>query len=231
MTRSFTWLPLLMLAACELEPATDGDVLVVAKCPMGAPCSTTADGASLLTFEACTQAADVSAKLEITLTSTAGAWTDSHATTTSQRVDLHGCATAALTLPRDPATLRIDATNADVRATPLYVALTKAPPAAIELTATPALLTADGTQSALAAHVVAASGRPSLGTRVKFELVVTPADAFAEVRPGIVGIDPEDDIARAAIVAEPQVTSVQVTVKAVDDEQVLDTLELRRQAP
>ena len=211
------------LGCVPSQTVTASDVLTLTACPAdaGVPCSKSADGASLITVQACippSAARPLATGLSVTIQTSAGTWQvpSSAATPTvyTGAISGDGCIEPTLIAPSSTLYVRIDAAMSGYSQT-MTIALAPATLQAVELTAIPASLgTSVPNEIALQATVRAAGlGVPTSGTTVTFVPTASPATGDVAVWPATSVIDATGQ-AKATLVVGPGVRSVTITVTA-----------------
>jgi hypothetical protein len=214
-------------AACiPSQSVQTSDVLTLSACPAdaGTPCSlasVTADGVSLITFEACiptTVTPPVATGQSVTLQTSAGSWQlpTSAAAPTTFSASLSGsqCVQPALVAPSTTLAVQVQATL-DGYTQNLIVPLGAAALGGVTITAVPPELAgAMPSEVALTATVRGQGvGLPTAGTTVAFTAVAVPGGTYVAVTPQSAVINASGQ-ATATLVVAPGAESVTVTATA-----------------
>jgi hypothetical protein len=217
--------PLLLVAIVALgcaksETVQSSDVITLAACPDGGECQTVADGAALITIEACiptTVAMPLMPNLTVTMLASAGSWQNAPDKTQpgTYTASLSGnrCVRPTLVTPTNTLAVRVDATLAGYTSSKV-IPLTAAALGTIELTAQPAIITSSTDQILIHATVRGAGlGTPTAGTTLNFQPTVEPSAVYVATFPSSSVLDSNFSAQTTAIVG-PHVRSLTITATA-----------------
>jgi hypothetical protein len=201
----------------DIQPS---DVITVAACPDGGECQLYADGASLITVEACVpdSVTTLASPLAVTLLASGGTWQNppDKTQTNVYTASLSGnrCTRPTLIAPPNVLAVRVDATLAGYSSSTV-INLAPASLRTIELSAQPAFIAPGMSQVSIRAVVRATGlGSPTTGTVVSFNASIVPNTGFVEVMPPNSVIDQNFSVQTMALIG-PSTTALTVTAIAI----------------
>jgi hypothetical protein len=214
--------PLVAVGCAKSETVHASDVITVVACPDaggGGACQKFADGASLITVEACIpdSVMPLASGLTATLLASAGTWQNApdktQPGTFTASLSGNRCTRPTLIAPTNVLSVRVDAQLAGYTSS-TTIDLAPAILRTVELTAQPPFISADTDQILIRAVVRADGlGAPTAGTFVAFDVTPLPGTVYAAAFPSTSVIDSSSS-AQTTVIVAPNLKSVTVTATA-----------------